>query len=204
LEPRKAFASLILFFGETLRVAGKPLNWVISIRSSEIRSGFVYLRKWTLLSIMIGAVAGLATLALVNGIGFFMSIFLAPEARGVGTDAAIGAFHRSSGLIRLRAPFVKLLTSAITIGSGGTSGREGPIAQMGAGIGSQIANLFKLSEHERRIAFAAGHGAGIAVGEGSELGVKAIGTFSTYLSQMSSQRQWARWDLRCVEVHRMI
>lgn len=63
----------------------------------------------------------------------------------VGTDAAMGAFHRSSGLIRLRAPFVELLTSAITIGSGGTSGREGPIVQMGAGIGSQVASLFKLN-----------------------------------------------------------
>jgi CIC family chloride channel protein len=59
-------------------------------------------------------------------------------------------------------PLVKLLSSAITIGSGGTSGREGPIAQIGAGLGTQIAKLFKLTEQERRIALAAGLGAGIA------------------------------------------
>jgi CIC family chloride channel protein len=87
---------------------------------------------------------------------------LAPEAKGIGTDAAIGAFHKEHALIRWRVPLVKLLTSAITIGSGGTSGREGPIAQIGAGAGSQLAKALKLTEQERRIALAAGLGAGIA------------------------------------------
>lgn len=87
---------------------------------------------------------------------------LAPEAKGIGTDAAIGAFHKEHALIRWRVPLVKLLTSAITIGSGGTSGREGPIAQIGAGAGSQLAKAFRLTEQERRIALAAGLGAGIA------------------------------------------
>jgi CIC family chloride channel protein len=87
---------------------------------------------------------------------------LAPEAKGIGTDAAIGAFHKEHALIRWRVPLVKLLTSAITIGSGGTSGREGPIAQIGAGAGSQLANALRLTEQERRIALAAGLGAGIA------------------------------------------
>ena len=86
----------------------------------------------------------------------------APEAKGVGTDAAIGEFHNGHALIRTRVPLVKLLTSAITIGSGGTSGREGPIAQIGAGLGTQIAKAFRLTERERRIALAAGLGAGIA------------------------------------------
>lgn len=86
----------------------------------------------------------------------------APEAKGVGTDAAIGEFHKGHALIRTRVPLVKLLTSAITIGSGGTSGREGPIAQIGAGLGTQIAKAFGLTERERRITLAAGLGAGIA------------------------------------------
>jgi CIC family chloride channel protein len=87
---------------------------------------------------------------------------LAPEAKGIGTDAAIGAFHKEHALIRWRVPLVKLLSSAITIGSGGTSGREGPIAQIGAGAGSQLARALRLTEHERAIALAAGLGAGIA------------------------------------------
>jgi chloride channel protein, CIC family len=94
--------------------------------------------------------------------GGLLIYFLAPEAAGVGTDAAIKAFHRGGANIRSRTPILKLLTSAITIGTGGTSGREGPIAQIGAGAGSAISNLFKLDKRSREIALAAGLGAGIA------------------------------------------
>lgn len=87
---------------------------------------------------------------------------LAPEAEGHGTDAAIRAYHRERGLIRLRVPLVKIICSAITIGTGGSGGREGPIAQIGAGFGSFLARLLKLSESQRRILLAAGLGAGIA------------------------------------------
>lgn len=94
--------------------------------------------------------------------GGLIIYFFAPEAAGVGTDAAINAFHRGSANIRSRVPLIKLLTSAITIGTGGTSGREGPIAQIGAGAGSALSNLFKLDKRSREIALAAGLGAGIA------------------------------------------
>jgi len=50
----------------------------------------------------------------------------APEAEGHGTDAAINAYHRLQGRIRRRIPLVKLVASAITIGSGGSAGRGGP------------------------------------------------------------------------------
>jgi CIC family chloride channel protein len=177
---------------------------------SEIQKGFVYLRRWTVLSVAIGIAAGFGALVLLLGIDLFTRVFLgtiagytppsaggealhslsavvierpwllpvsttlgglvsglivtrlAPEAKGIGTDAAIGAFHKEHALIRSRVPLVKLLASAITIGSGGTSGREGPIAQIGAGAGSQLAKALKLTEQERRIALAAGLGAGIA------------------------------------------
>jgi len=65
----------------------------------------------------------------------------APEAEGHGTDAAINAYHRLQGRIRRRIPPIKLVASAITIGSGGSAGREGPTAQLSAGIGSAIADL---------------------------------------------------------------
>jgi CIC family chloride channel protein len=87
---------------------------------------------------------------------------LAPEAEGHGTDAAIKAYHHGRGLIRLRVPFVKTICSAITIGTGGSGGREGPIAQIGAGFGSFLGKVLKLSESQRRILLAAGLGAGIA------------------------------------------
>lgn len=93
--------------------------------------------------------------------GLVVSRF-APEAEGVGTDAAIRAFHKEEAKIRPRVPIVKLFASALTIGSGGTSGREGPIAQIGAGAGSFIASTLKLDKKSRQIALAAGLGAGIA------------------------------------------
>lgn len=91
----------------------------------------------------------------------FIVYKLAPEAEGHGTDAAIEAFHQREGLIRARVPLIKLVASAITIGSGGSAGREGPTAQIAAGFGSLLGRLLKLSVQERRIAVAAGIGAGI-------------------------------------------
>lgn len=86
---------------------------------------------------------------------------LAPEAEGHGTDAAIDAFHNKRGEIRSRVPIVKLVASAITIGSGGSAGREGPVAQIGAGFGSFLSKLLRLEPHDRRIAVAVGIGSGI-------------------------------------------
>jgi len=85
----------------------------------------------------------------------------APEAEGHGTDAAIEAFHHKQGRVRGRVPIVKAIASAITLGSGGSGGREGPIALIGAGFGSFLADKFGLSSKERRILLAAGLGAGI-------------------------------------------
>lgn len=85
----------------------------------------------------------------------------APEAEGHGTDAAIDAYHSKGGFIRSRVPFIKTLASAITLTTGGSGGREGPIAQIGAGFGSFLATKMKLSDRERRIMMAAGVGAGV-------------------------------------------
>ena len=85
----------------------------------------------------------------------------APEAEGHGTDAAIDAYHRSGGFIRGRVPIIKTIASALTLTTGGSGGREGPIAQIGAGFGSFLATVLKLSDRERRIMMAAGVGAGI-------------------------------------------
>ena len=86
----------------------------------------------------------------------------APEAEGHGTDAAIAAYHEHQGYIRPRVPIVKLIASALTIGSGGSGGREGPIAQIGAGFGSLLGGLLGFRPAERRVLLAAGMGAGIA------------------------------------------
>ncbi len=85
----------------------------------------------------------------------------APEAEGHGTDAAIEAYHNRGGFIRGRIPIIKTIASAVTLTSGGSGGREGPIAQIGAGFGSFLATRLNLSDRDRRIMLAAGMGAGV-------------------------------------------
>ena len=86
----------------------------------------------------------------------------APEAEGHGTDAMIDAFHNKRGKIRQRVPFIKAIATILTLATGGSAGREGPIAQIGAGFGSMIATLFNLSDRERRNLLLAGCGGGLA------------------------------------------
>ncbi len=104
-------------------------------------------------------------LFLVPVIGGLVSGFLvfkfAPEAEGHGTDAAIDAFHNKGGIIRGRVPIIKGLASIATIGTGGSAGREGPIAQIGAGFGSFIASKLRLTSTDRRILLLAGMAGGI-------------------------------------------
>ncbi len=94
----------------------------------------------------------------------------APEAEGHGTDAAIDAVHHNPRGIRLRAVVVKIVASALTIGSGGSGGREGPTAQISAGFGSLMARLLDLSPEDGRIAVSIGIGSGIGAIFGAPLG----------------------------------
>jgi chloride channel protein, CIC family len=94
----------------------------------------------------------------------------APEAEGHGTDAAVKAFHQTKGSIRARVPAVKTLASAITIGSGGSAGREGPTAQIAAGVGSILGRLLRLPEDERRYMVLMGMAAGLSAIFKSPLG----------------------------------
>ncbi|MFZ1625467.1 MAG: chloride channel protein [Gammaproteobacteria bacterium] len=105
-----------------------------------------------------GLVAGL----LIYGLG--------PETAGHGTDATLNAFHLNSGRMRARVPFLKTIVSAITIGTGGSGGREGPTAQIASGVGAIIGNLFKLPDDERRIVILIGMAAGLSAIFKSPLG----------------------------------
>jgi CIC family chloride channel protein len=111
----------------------------------------ISLQRWLLL--VIPALGGLLAGLIVFNV--------APEAEGHGTDALIDSFHRKKGVVRRRVPFVKTIASAITIGSGGSAGKEGPIAQIGSGFGSFLASLLKLGDKERRIMLLAGAAGGI-------------------------------------------
>jgi len=108
-------------------------------------------RRWLLF--VVPALGGLLSGLLVFSV--------APEAEGHGTDAMIDSFHRKRGVVRKRIPFVKTIASALTIGSGGSAGREGPIAQVGSAFGSALATWLKCGDRERRLLLLAGAGAGI-------------------------------------------
>lgn len=104
-------------------------------------------------------------LPLVTTGGALLSAFivakLAPEATGHGTDEAIQAVHGDPRAIRFRAVLVKMAASAVTIGSGGSAGREGPTAQISAGFSSLLARRLHLSDEDGRTAVALAIGAGI-------------------------------------------
>lgn len=109
---------------------------------------------------------GLWLIPLVTTLGGLLSGFLvyrfAPEAEGHGTDTVVDAFHRREGLIRPRVPPIKMVASAITIGSGGSAGREGPIALITAGVASAYAKFAHRSEEDRRLLLLAGMAAGLS------------------------------------------
>jgi len=87
---------------------------------------------------------------------------LAPEAEGHGTDTAVKAFHRAGGYLRARVPPLKMIASAITIGSGGSAGREGPTALITAGVASLYGTLEHRSDRERRLLVLIGMAAGLS------------------------------------------
>jgi CIC family chloride channel protein len=118
---------------------------------------------------------GLALIPVVTMLGGLMSGLLvytfAPEAEGHGTDAAVEAFHFKGGRIRPIVPAIKAFASAITIGSGGAAGREGPAAQISVGIGSVVADFLRLPDEERRLLVLAGMAGGLAAIFRSPLGM---------------------------------
>ena len=130
-------------------------------------------------------------LPFVVGLGGLLSgiiVFrLAPEAEGHGTDAAIAAFHHGARRIRARIPLVKLVASAITIGSGGSGGREGPTAQIGAGFGSFLARVLDLDARDARIAVSSGMGAGIGAIFRAPLGGAVLAAEIPYREDVESE-----------------
>ncbi len=86
----------------------------------------------------------------------------APEAEGHGTDTVVKAFHRAGGFLRARVAPLKLAASAITLGSGGSAGREGPTALISAGVASIYASLTHRPDEHRQVLVLAGMAAGLS------------------------------------------
>jgi len=127
---------------------------------------------------------------LVVGLGGLIAGVLvftfAPEAEGHGTDAAIHAIHNQPTGIRPRVVVVKLIASAITIGSGGSGGREGPTAQISAGTASTMARLLRLPTSQARVLVTAGMAAGIAAIFRAPLGGAMLGVELLYKEDLEA------------------
>ncbi len=146
---------------------------------------FISVLKWVFLATVVGAVVGFSTslflltlTAATEFTGRFQYYFLAlpaafclsvilvrrlaPEAEGHGTEKVIEAVHKRSGKIPLAVVPVKLAATVITLASGGSAGKEGPCAQIGAGLASALADLFRFAAKDRKKLVICGISAGFA------------------------------------------
>jgi Voltage gated chloride channel/CBS domain len=111
-----------------------------------------------------GPLGALVILVPVSGglIVTFLVTKFAPEARGHGVPEVMDAVYYQEGVIRPVVAVVKSLASAISIGTGAAVGREGPIIQIGAALGSSLGQWVQMAPWQRLTLVAAGAGAGIA------------------------------------------
>jgi H+/Cl- antiporter ClcA len=145
--------------------------------------------KWALLGAVAGVCVGLGTRGFLLALGYstaaagrlrlgpfgawvFLPVALplavwlvrrfAPDARGHGTEAVISAVHTRSGRIDWKVAPIKLLATVLTLAFGGSVGKEGPCAQIGAAITSFFADRLRLNDEDRRRLVICGIGAGFA------------------------------------------
>ena len=85
----------------------------------------------------------------------------APEAAGTGTEGFIDAFHNRGGVVRSRVALVKSIATICTLSSGGSAGKEGPVSQIGASIGSTLGSWVKMGPRARRTLLLAGAAGGL-------------------------------------------
>jgi H+/Cl- antiporter ClcA len=146
---------------------------------------FVSITKWVFLAAVVGLVVGASTTAFLKllalgiayatahkfyflflPVAFFLSIvlikYLAPEAEGHGTEKVIEAVHKRAGKINPMVVPIKLIATIITIAIGGSAGKEGPCAQIGAGLSSIISDILKFDDRDRRKLVICGISAGFA------------------------------------------
>jgi len=153
-----------------LRAAGEK---VIEVGASAEHVTF---RPWLLLFVP-------ALGALLGGV---LTAKVAPEAQGGGGDAMIEAFHNKGGRIRKRVVWVKSLASILTLGSGGSGGREGPTMLIGGALGSLVADGLRVGRRERRILMIAGVAAGMSAIFRTPLGAALLATEVLYRDDFES------------------
>ncbi|MDD5132632.1 MAG: chloride channel protein [bacterium] len=157
---------------------------------------FYSVLKWVVLSVIVGCLVGISTAIFLKALNWStvvvssyryyyfllpLALFcsaliikvLAPDAEGHGTEKVIEAIHKENSIIKAAVVPVKLVATIITIALGGSAGKEGPCAQIGAGIASTFARLFHFDAHDRKKLVICGISAGFA----SVFGTPIAGAF---------------------------
>ncbi len=108
----------------------------------------------------------------------------APTAKGHGTEAVIAAIHQRSGRIDWKVAPIKLGATVLTIAAGGSVGKEGPCAQIGASLTSLFADLLRLNDQDRRRLVICGISAGFAAVFGTPVSGALFGIEVLYLGRI--------------------
>ncbi|OQA88008.1 MAG: H(+)/Cl(-) exchange transporter ClcA [bacterium ADurb.Bin236] len=146
---------------------------------------FVSVLKWVVLGSTVGVIVGFSTTIFLKAlnwgisltgrfsyyylllpIGFLLSSllvkYLAPDAKGHGTEKVIEAIHKHQGKIKTSVVPIKLLATVVTIAVGGSAGKEGPCAQIGAGLAAMLSRLLRFDATDRKKLVICGISAGFA------------------------------------------
>jgi CIC family chloride channel protein len=140
------FRGLIAFFHNLLFLGKLSVVYDANVHTPPSPWGW-----WVIFVPVIGAI----------GVTFLIQNF-APEAKGHGVPEVMDAIYYQRGIIRPVVALIKSIASALSIGSGGSVGREGPIVQIGSSFGSTVGQILHMPTWQRIILIAAGTGAGIA------------------------------------------
>jgi H+/Cl- antiporter ClcA len=168
---------------------------------------FVSIVKWLFLAACIGILVGVSTAVFLKsldvGIAFAKRLhyyylllpvalllstlivrYLAPQAEGHGTEKVIEAVHRYSGRINPLVVPVKLIATIITISMGGSAGKEGPAAQIGAGLCSAFSDLLRFDDRDRKKLVICGISAGFATVFGTPIAGAIFGVEVLFVGAM--------------------
>lgn len=168
---------------------------------------FVSLTKWTIYASIVGVLVGVSTTVFLKALAWTTSLFsvhphyflllpftlflsstlvhgFAPDAAGHGTERVIAAVHERMGKIPLAVVPVKLLATVLTLASGGSAGKEGPCAQIGAGLASGFGSLLRINDIDRRKLVICGISAGFATVFGTPIAGALFGVEVLFLGQL--------------------
>lgn len=157
-----AAAGLAAVFFRYLISAVEKFSFQGTVAGSTPKETHSYLASnWGIFVVLVPVVGGLA----VGAIRKFW-----PETRQFGVTEVMAAVQAKGGILRARSSWGHAAISAITVGTGGSTGREGPIGYIGAAFGSSFGRRFKFSQRDIKVLLGCGFSAGIGASFNAPLG----------------------------------